>query len=105
MTAHLALYAGSLTQVDGLNEELAAMTRRGQESGKNPEFAQLTRRLGFEYNGMLLQSSTSRAAGRRPSRIRRVAPRWLLPWLSPSAQSGRGRRPSTQSVHCGASAA
>ena len=70
MTVHLALYAGSVTQVNGLNEELAAITGRGQESHKNPEFAQLTRLLGFEYNGMLLQSTTSRASGRRPSRIR-----------------------------------
>ena len=51
---HLALYAGYVKQVNGLNEELAAMTGRGQASGKNPEFAELTRRLGFEYNGMLL---------------------------------------------------
>ena len=54
ITEHLALYAGYVKQVNGLNEELAAMTGRGQASGKNPEFAELTRRLGFEYNGMLL---------------------------------------------------
>jgi Fe-Mn family superoxide dismutase len=51
---HLALYAGYVKQVNGLNEELAAMTGHGQASGRNPEFAELTRRLGFEYNGMLL---------------------------------------------------
>jgi Fe-Mn family superoxide dismutase len=51
---HLALYAGYVKQVNGLNDELATMTGRGQVSGKNPEFAELTRRLGFEYNGMLL---------------------------------------------------
>lgn len=54
ITEHLALYAGYVKQVNGLNEELAALTGRGQASGKNPEFAELTRRLGFEYNGMLL---------------------------------------------------
>jgi Fe-Mn family superoxide dismutase len=54
ITEHLALYSGYVKQVNGLNEELAAMTGRGQGSGKNPEFAELTRRLGFEYNGMLL---------------------------------------------------
>jgi len=54
ITEHLALYAGYVKQVNGLNEELAAMTGRGEASGKNPEFAELTRRLGFEYNGMLL---------------------------------------------------
>ena len=54
ITEHLALYAGYVKQVNGLNDELAAMTGRGQASGRNPEFAELTRRLGFEYNGMLL---------------------------------------------------
>ncbi len=51
---HLALYAGYVKQVNMLNEELAAKIGRGQASGTNPEFAELTRRLGFEYNGMIL---------------------------------------------------
>ncbi len=51
---HLALYAGYVKQVNMLNEELATMIGHGQASGKNPEFAELTRRLGFEYNGMIL---------------------------------------------------
>jgi superoxide dismutase, Fe-Mn family len=41
-------------QVNVLNDDLAAMVGHGQASGKNPEFAELTRRLGFEYNGMIL---------------------------------------------------
>jgi Fe-Mn family superoxide dismutase len=51
---HLALYAGYVKQVNALNEELTAMLARGKASGKSPEFAELTRRLGFEYNGMIL---------------------------------------------------
>ncbi len=51
---HLQLYAGYVKQVNQLNEELAEMIGRGAASGKNPEFAELTRRLGFEYNGMIL---------------------------------------------------
>lgn len=51
---HLALYAGYVKQVNALNQELADMLGRGQASGKSPEFAELTRRLGFEYNGMIL---------------------------------------------------
>jgi Fe-Mn family superoxide dismutase len=51
---HLALYAGYVKQVNALNEELADMLGKGQASGKSPEFAELTRRLGFEYNGMIL---------------------------------------------------
>jgi superoxide dismutase, Fe-Mn family len=51
---HLRLYAGYVGQVNALNEELAALRGQGKASGKNPEFAELTRRLGFEYNGMIL---------------------------------------------------
>jgi Fe-Mn family superoxide dismutase len=51
---HLALYAGYVKQVNALNEELARMRAEGKVSGKNPEFAELTRRLGFEYDGMIL---------------------------------------------------
>jgi Fe-Mn family superoxide dismutase len=48
---HLKLYAGYVKQVNTLNEDIAAS---GKPSGKDPEFAELTRRLGFEYNGMIL---------------------------------------------------
>ncbi|MGH7322424.1 MAG: superoxide dismutase [Candidatus Rokuibacteriota bacterium] len=51
---HLALYVGYVKQVNALNQEIAVMIGRGQASGKSAEFAELTRRLGFEYNGMIL---------------------------------------------------
>jgi Fe-Mn family superoxide dismutase len=51
---HLDLYTGYVKQVNQLSEQLAEMIGRGQASGKSPEFAELTRRLGFEYNGMIL---------------------------------------------------
>ena len=51
---HLKLYAGYVKNVNTLNEELAEMRGRGKPSGTNPEFAELMRRLGFEYNGMIL---------------------------------------------------
>jgi Fe-Mn family superoxide dismutase len=51
---HLTLYAGYVKQVNALNEELATLRERGRASGRDPEFAELTRRLGFEYNGMIL---------------------------------------------------
>ena len=51
---HLALYYGYVKQVNALNEELAKLRSEGKASGKNPEFAELTRRLGFEYGGMIL---------------------------------------------------
>ena len=51
---HLSLYAGYVKQVNTLNEMLAELRGHGKASGKNPDFAEVTRRLGFEYNGMIL---------------------------------------------------
>jgi Fe-Mn family superoxide dismutase len=51
---HLKLYAGYIKQVNALNTELAELRGGGKASGTHPEFAELTRRLGFEYNGMIL---------------------------------------------------
>jgi len=51
---HLQLYSGYVAQVNALNDELAELRERGRASGKDHEFAELTRRLGFEYNGMIL---------------------------------------------------
>ena len=51
---HLELYAGYVKNVNALNHELAEIRGKGKPSGTNPEFAELTRRLGFEYNGMIL---------------------------------------------------
>jgi Fe-Mn family superoxide dismutase len=67
---HLKLYAGYVKQVNGLNTELAELRGGGKASGTNPEFAELTRRLGFEYNGMILHeyyfSNLRRAAEPTP---------------------------------------
>jgi len=51
---HLKLYSGYVKQVNALNQELAELLGKGKASGKDPAFAELTRRLGFEYNGMIL---------------------------------------------------
>jgi Fe-Mn family superoxide dismutase len=67
---HFGLYAGYVKQVNTLNEELAQLRGQGKASGKNPEFAELTRRLGFEYGGMILHeyyfSNLRRAADPQP---------------------------------------
>ena len=63
---HLKLYSGYVKQVNKLNEDLAAKLVAGKASGTDPEFAELTRRLGFEYNGMILHEyyfSNLRPAG------------------------------------------
>jgi len=54
MAEHLALYSGYVKQVNALNDQLAALRAQGRASGRDAEFAELTRRLGFEYNGMIL---------------------------------------------------
>jgi Fe-Mn family superoxide dismutase len=51
---HLNLYAGYVKQVNALTAQLAELRGRGEAAGTNPAFAEITRRLGFEYNGMIL---------------------------------------------------
>jgi Fe-Mn family superoxide dismutase len=48
---HWKLYEGYVKNVNLLNEKLSAL-RAKKDFG--PEFAELTRRLGFEYDGMIL---------------------------------------------------
>lgn len=54
LAEHLKLYAGYVKQVNVLNQQLAELLGKGRASGKDPGFAELTRRRGFEYNGMIL---------------------------------------------------
>ncbi|MBX9725491.1 MAG: hypothetical protein K2X81_29100 [Candidatus Obscuribacterales bacterium] len=49
---HLALYAGYVKNTNLLNEKIIELTEQGK-SGQ-PEYAELKRRYGFEYNGMRL---------------------------------------------------
>lgn len=51
---HLALYQGYVKNTNLLNDQLMELVKNGQASGKNPAYAELTRRLGFEYGGMVL---------------------------------------------------
>ena len=54
LAEHFKLYEGYVENVNKLNAELMELISGGKASGKNPEFAEQTRRLGFEYNGMVL---------------------------------------------------
>jgi Fe-Mn family superoxide dismutase len=49
---HFGLYKGYVTNTNTLNEHIAGLLNDGK--GGTPEYAELTRRLGFEYNGMRL---------------------------------------------------
>ncbi|MGH7383594.1 MAG: superoxide dismutase [Candidatus Rokuibacteriota bacterium] len=74
---HLMLYVGYVKQVNGLNDELHTLRERGRASGRDPEFAELTRRLGFEYNGMILHeyyfSNLRGGAPPKPAPTSRIA--------------------------------
>ena len=65
---HLSLYSGYVRQVNALNAELAGLRDHGRASGRDAEFAELTRRMGFEYNGMILHEYyfSNLSSGARP---------------------------------------
>jgi Fe-Mn family superoxide dismutase len=52
LETHFGLYAGYVKNTNTLNEQLVELTQTGKV-GSLP-YAELTRRLGFEYNGMVL---------------------------------------------------
>jgi Fe-Mn family superoxide dismutase len=49
---HLKLYAGYVLNTNKLNDQLAEIIKADDTA--SPKFGELTRRLGFEYNGMRL---------------------------------------------------
>jgi Fe-Mn family superoxide dismutase len=52
---HFKLYEGYVTNTNILNEKLAAIVGKGAVSADDmPAYSEMTRRLGFEYNGMVL---------------------------------------------------
>lgn len=51
---HFGLYEGYVKNTNLLNEQIGEIVRAGNAGGANPHFAELSRRLGFEYNGMRL---------------------------------------------------
>ena len=51
---HLELYQGYVKQVNTLSDKLMEVLAKGKPTGTDPYFAELTRHLGFEYNGMIL---------------------------------------------------
>jgi Fe-Mn family superoxide dismutase len=68
LQVHFGLYEGYVKNTNLLNEQIAEIVTSGKAAGANPAFAELTRRLGFEYNGMRLHeyyfgNMTSKAGG------------------------------------------
>lgn len=51
---HLGLYQGYVKNTNLLTEQLIEMGQKKKTGATNPAYAELTRRLGFEYGGMVL---------------------------------------------------
>ena len=54
LETHLKLYEGYVNRANKLTETLFGMAKEKQAAGSNPAYAEMTRRMGFEYNGMVL---------------------------------------------------
>jgi Fe-Mn family superoxide dismutase len=54
LQVHFGLYEGYVKNTNLLNEQIGAKMTGGQAVSTDLPFAELTRRLGFEYNGMVL---------------------------------------------------
>lgn len=52
ITNHIKLYQGYVTNTNALSEKLTAILADGKE--KSPEYAEIKRRFGWEFNGMRL---------------------------------------------------
>lgn len=52
LQVHFGLYAGYVKNTNLLNEQISELIKAGKSG--TPEYAELKRRLGFEYNGMRL---------------------------------------------------
>jgi len=52
---HFKLYAGYVNETNRLNEKISEFIKDGHvDQDELPAYSELTRRLGFEYNGMVL---------------------------------------------------
>ncbi|MGE0883359.1 MAG: superoxide dismutase [Blastocatellales bacterium] len=54
LAVHFKLYEGYVTNTNILNEKIAELSRGEITANEMPVYSELTRRLGFEYNGMVL---------------------------------------------------
>jgi Fe-Mn family superoxide dismutase len=54
LESHFKLYEGYVNRTNKLTETLSGMQQKGEALGANPAYAEMTRRFGFEYNGMVL---------------------------------------------------
>jgi Fe-Mn family superoxide dismutase len=70
---HFKLYEGYVKETNGLNERIASFLADGRvDQEEMPAYSELTRRLGFEYNGMVLHEyyfgNLKKGGGAEPAR-------------------------------------
>ena len=70
---HFKLYEGYVKETNSLSEHIASFLKDGQvDQEEMPAYSELTRRLGFEYNGMVLHEyyfgNLKKGGGREPAR-------------------------------------
>ena len=51
---HFGLYEGYVKNTNALNERISELRTSGKASGADPAYAELVRRLGWEFDGMRL---------------------------------------------------
>jgi Fe-Mn family superoxide dismutase len=74
LTVHFGLYEGYVKNTNLLNEQISGLIASGSAAGSNPGYAELKRRLGFEYNGMVLHeyyfgNMTKTAGSSAPAKV------------------------------------
>ncbi len=95
---HFTLYQGYVTNTNKLLDTLAAMLKDGKVG--TPEYAELKRRLGWEFNGMRLHEYYFENLGGKAGLTKRAS--WARSWLMSSAATRTGRRISEALPLCGA---
>jgi Fe-Mn family superoxide dismutase len=73
---HFKLYEGYVQETNRLNEKISAILKDGKvDQEETPAYSELTRRLGFEFNGMVLHEyyfgNMKRDGGNNPDRTSR----------------------------------
>ncbi|HVA36180.1 MAG TPA: superoxide dismutase [Candidatus Dormibacteraeota bacterium] len=74
LQVHFGLYEGYVKNTNLLNEQIADVVASSGSKGADPKFAELQRRLGFEYSGMRLHeyyfdNLTPNGAGKPGSKL------------------------------------
>ena len=101
LEVHFKLYEGYVANTNGLNERIAAYVKEGGvQPADMPQYSELTRRLGFEYNGMVLHEyyfeNMKRQGGGEPGKgafrtaVERVFPSFDI-WKSDFTSVGKMR--------------